>query len=142
MFQELTARVFSTTIAVLYMWLATPCHAQQWLPVKAKGAIRVATYNVSLNRPVAGKLADDLRGGDAQAKAVAAVIRAVRPDILLLNEIDYEPSGKNGGNASLFASRYLAVETEDSLGGGACSMPYVYSAPVNTGVPSEMDLNG
>ncbi|MFN3190828.1 MAG: endonuclease/exonuclease/phosphatase family protein [Aureliella sp.] len=112
--------------------------AEDWIPAKSNGTIRVATFNVSLNRPEDGKLAKDLQAGDAQAMAVAAVIRAVQPDVLLLNELDYDSTGDN---ASLFASRYLAATARDSLGGAAWSLPFVYSAPVNTGVPSGLDLN-
>ncbi|MEM7474152.1 MAG: endonuclease/exonuclease/phosphatase family protein [Planctomycetota bacterium] len=110
----------------------------QWVPAKEAGVLRVATYNVSLNRPVSGQLAKDLAGDTAQAKHLAAVIRAVQPDILLLNEVDFHAESEN---ARKFAEKYLADATTDALGGDAWPMRYSYDGTVNTGVPSGMDLN-
>jgi hypothetical protein len=110
----------------------------EFVPPKVEGAIRVATYNVSLNRPEAGQLFADLSGDDEQARSVAAVIRALKPDILLLNELDWSP---DTDNAQLFADKYLADPKVDELGNGAWELPNVFSAEVNTGVPSGLDLN-
>ena len=55
-------------------------------------AVRFATFNASLNRNVAGQALAQLSvPGNAQADAVAEIIQRVRPEILLLNEFDYEP---------------------------------------------------
>ncbi len=52
--------------------------------------IRFATFNASMNRAAAGELAAALRGGDdPQIGKVAAIIRAVNPDVIALNEFDY-----------------------------------------------------
>ncbi len=107
-------------------------------PAKRSDCLRVATYNVSLNRPEAGKLSADLRNSDLQARRVAAVIRAVKPDVILLNELDYSPSTDN---ANLFHSLYLANDEKDLLGNGPWRLPYVYSTTVNTGEPSGLDLD-
>ncbi|MFK7736884.1 MAG: endonuclease/exonuclease/phosphatase family protein [Pirellulaceae bacterium] len=108
------------------------------VPAKAGGVLRLATFNVSLNRPQAGKLAEDLSKDDSQARSIAAVIRAVRPDVLLLCEVDYSTESNN---AETFASEYLAAAKTDKLGGAAIEYEYVYSAPVNTGEASGLDLN-
>jgi hypothetical protein len=61
---------------------------------KADGAIRIATYNVSLNRRDPGALAAELAAGThPQIDQVVAILRQVRPDVLLLNEVDYDDSG-------------------------------------------------
>jgi hypothetical protein len=65
----------------------------------------------------------------------AAIIQQVRPDVLLINEIDHDDGGEN---ASLFVRRYLRVPQR---GGEAIDYPHVFFAPVNTGVPSGFDLN-
>ena len=58
---------------------------------QAPSGIRVATFNVSLNRFNQGDLLADLAGGqDPQARAVAEIIQRSRPDVLLLNEFDEE----------------------------------------------------
>lgn len=113
--------------------------AEPLVPAKANGALRIATYNVSLNRNEAGRLRKDLEQGDPQIAAVAAVIRAVRPDVLLLNEVDYSAEDSN---AELFQRHYLSNAKTDMLGNPAWPMPAVYASAVNTGVPSGVDLNG
>lgn len=98
--------------------------------------LRVATYNLSLNRGAEGELVNDLSTPDnAQAKAVAEVIQRADADVILLNEFDYV----DGYQAvDLFRQNYLQVSQN---GAGAVDYPYAYTAPVNTGVPSGFDLN-
>ncbi|EAQ65486.1 Uncharacterized conserved secreted protein [Marinomonas sp. MED121] len=108
--------------------------------------VRVATYNTALNRPFAGALAQALTQDkensdflDSQAVAVALVIRFNRPDILLLNEFDYDVD--NIGLAA-FCENYLE---NPSLPGSALAPPisyaYRFSAPVNTGLASGRDFD-
>jgi len=107
------------------------------LDLARRGALRVATFNVSLFRRYAGELARDLADGtDPQARAVAAIIQRVRPDVLLLNEFDHDPGGEA---LRLFRERYLAVAQE---GAAPIEYPHVFTAPVNTGVDSGFDLDG
>src|SRR4051794_7790812 len=98
--------------------------------------IRVATYNTSLNRDHDGELIRDLEGGkNEQARKIAEIIERVRPDILLLNEFDYDDAKKA---AETFRKDYIGV------GQNGCEpikFNYVYTGPVNTGVPSGRDLN-
>lgn len=109
------------------------------VPSKPANAIRVATYNVSLNRKRANQLTEDLLKGDKQARAIATVIRAIQPDVILLNELDYSA---DMNNARIFVEKYLADSALDLLGNGPWDMPYQYAGPVNTGVPSGLDQNG
>ncbi len=141
MLQRLT--IFSNSVAIPFVVVCLTLHiinanAQELVPPRAADCIRVATYNVSLNRRSEGQLERDLAGDDRQARAVAAVIRAVKPDILLLNEVDYSANSDNAGN---LAKRYLESKSVDMLGSAAWSMPFRFSGPVNTGVPSGLDLN-
>ena len=54
------------------------------------GQIRFATFNVSMNRSQEGELSEQLAAGNhEQIAKIAAVIRTIRPDVLLLNEFDY-----------------------------------------------------
>lgn len=101
-----------------------------------QGSIRVATFNCSLNRTTEGELIDDLSSGtDAQARATAEIIQRVRPDILLLNEFDYDADGRA---ATLFQEKYLAVSQH---GRRKIEFGYRYAVPSNTGVESGMDLD-
>lgn len=98
--------------------------------------LRVATYNTSLYDEAAGGLIRRLEGDDAHARRIAAVLQHVRPDIVLLNEFDYDPAHRA---ADLFQRRYLDVAQGDRA---PLHYPYRYLAPVNTGVPSGLDLDG
>lgn len=98
---------------------------------------RIATYNASLNRSSQGQLLADLeRGDDPQIAAVARVIQINNPDILLINEFDHDDDGRG---ADLFRTNYLEVSQSGST---PVHYPYAFTAPVNTGVPSGLDLNG
>ena len=98
--------------------------------------LRVASYNVSLYDEEAGGLVRRLGQDDDQARRIAAVLQTVRPDIVLLNEFDYDPDARA---ADLFQRRYL--EQPQPGGGAALHYPYRYLATVNTGVPSGLDLD-
>ncbi len=102
------------------------------VPAKSEGTLRLATFNVSLNRKKPGELKESLAKNDKQVQAIAAVIRVVRPDVLLVNELDYDSAADN---AAGLAAR-LADAQPDIAGGTAWSMPHQYSAPVNTGAPA------
>lgn len=93
--------------------------------------LRIATYNTSLYSDEAGGLVRELQGDSAHARKIAAVLQRVRPDLVLLNEFDFDPAHRA---ADLFQQRYLQVAQPG--GGDALSYPYRYLAPVNTGVPS------
>ncbi|WP_225540170.1 endonuclease/exonuclease/phosphatase family protein [Xanthomonas sp. XNM01] len=97
--------------------------------------IRVATYNTSLYDDAAGGLIQRLQAGDAGARNIAAVLQQVRPDLVLLNEFDYDADGRA---ADLFQRDYLE---RTQAGGAPLHYPYRYLAPVNTGVPSGLDLD-
>jgi endonuclease/exonuclease/phosphatase family metal-dependent hydrolase len=99
--------------------------------------LRVATYNTSLYDDAEGGLITRLETGDAGAVKVAAVLQRVRPDVVLLNEFDYDPAHRA---ADLFQQRYLDVAQPG--GGDALRYPYRYLAPVNTGLPSGLDISG
>jgi myo-inositol-hexaphosphate 3-phosphohydrolase len=104
-------------------------------------SIRVATFNASLNRGSEGALINDLSTPDnAQAKTVAEIIQRAAPDVVLINEFDFDAAGPNGSSlaAELFRQNYLAVGQN---GAAPLDYPYVYIAPSNTGVASGFDLN-
>ncbi|HYZ10424.1 MAG TPA: endonuclease/exonuclease/phosphatase family protein [Actinomycetota bacterium] len=103
--------------------------------------VRFATFNASLNRSFAGQLITHLSSpGNAQADAVAEIIQRVRPDVLLINEFDFDDQGPGGSSlaAALFQQNYLSVPHGDA---DPISYPYRFVAPSNTGIPSGFDLN-
>ena len=99
-------------------------------------AIRFATFNASLNRNTEGELITHLSNPDnVQAKTVAEIIQRARPDVLLINEFDFDA---NGTAANLFRQNYLEVSQN---GAAPITYPYFFTAPSNTGVPSGFDLD-
>jgi hypothetical protein len=114
---------------------AVPANAH--LPAPSANGVRVATFNVSLNRPKQGQLAADLAVGNQQAIQVATILRIVRPDIVLLNEFDYSPDGVS---IRLFREKYLE-RNDGFLNTEPLNLPYTFTDAVNTGEPSSMDLN-
>ncbi len=108
-------------------------------PQTVVGKIRFATFNVSMNRNAAGQLAGELETGNhQQISKVAAIIRTIRPDVILLNEFDY--TGDQASKAvEHFQSNYLS-RTTDGL--KPIRYAHVYTNEVNTGLPSGKDLDG
>ena len=98
--------------------------------------LRVATYNTSLYDGASGGLIRRLQNGDTKARKIAAVLQRVRPDLVLLNEFDFDADHRA---ADVFQRNYL--EVAQAGGGDALHYPYRYLAPVNTGVPSGLDLD-
>jgi hypothetical protein len=64
------------------------------------------------------------------------MVQQVRPDILLLNEFDHDGDASDSGHLTAFAEDYLAA------GEGGIDYPCRYLAPVNTGLPGPLALNG
>lgn len=110
--------------------LAAPTH------VNTTDTLTIATFNASLNRDSGGQLLADLATPDnQQASNAAETIQRVAPDILLINEFDYDP---NGRAVDLFRTNYLEVAHN---GAAPITYPYAWSGPVNTGVASGHDLD-
>ncbi|MFD0902925.1 endonuclease/exonuclease/phosphatase family protein [Actinomadura sediminis] len=98
--------------------------------------VRFATFNASLNRAAEGELVADLSTRtDAQARTVAEIVQRARPDVLLVNEFDYD---RRGEAARLFQDNYLSV---GQGGADPIRYRYRYTAPSNTGIASGLDLN-
>jgi len=97
---------------------------------------RFATFNASLNRNFAGQLIADLSTpANQQARNAAETIQRVRPDVLLINEFDYDA----GGTAlRLFQDNYLSISQN---GAAPIRYPFRFAAESNTGIPSGFDLD-
>ena len=105
-------------------------------PSPPGNTVRFATFNASLNRNVAGQLVTDLSTpGNAQAATVAEIIQRMRPDVLLINEFDFDAAG---AALRLFQDNYLSVPHN---GASPIEYPYAFTAPSNTGIHSGFDLD-
>lgn len=102
------------------------------LPLK----IRVATFNVALDRPNAGQLAAELAAGHRQPRNIAGILQQIRPDIVLINEFDHDGEAKDDRHLRLFCRDYLA------RGEQGIDYPYRYLVPTNTGLLAPLALHG
>ena len=113
-------------------------------PVNATNSFKAATFNTSLYRDTANTLINDLTpvnaslaptAAQSQAMAMARVIQRTNPDVLLVNEFDYDAKGRA---VRRFKENYLEV---GQTGEAPVYYPYSYAPPVNTGVHSGFDLD-
>jgi 3-phytase len=103
--------------------------------------VRFATFNASLNRDTAGQLITDLTTqNNPQAQDIAEIIQQVNPDVLLINEFDYNANNLNEA-INLFQQNYLGVDQNPADSAGTVNYPFFYVAPSNTGVTSNFDLD-
>ena len=95
--------------------------------------LRVASWNASLSRNGPGQLLNDLRKGEhPQIENVVAILTHIRPDIVLINEFDYDARHEA---ALLFADALRAADEP-------LDYPHIFTSPPNTGQLSGFDLNG
>ncbi|MDH3681323.1 MAG: endonuclease/exonuclease/phosphatase family protein [Acidimicrobiia bacterium] len=129
---------------LLIIMMAVALFAAALAPAAAAGnggggappEVRFATFNASLNRFNAGDLATELSApGSAQPNTIAEIIQRTRPEILLINEFDFD-----AGNVALdgFNTYYLNVGQN---GADPIDYPFRYAAPSNTGIFSGFDLD-
>jgi hypothetical protein len=129
-------RTFTVIALVLLIAMLVAPGALANDPKGAPTPVRFATFNASLNRFNEGDLAAELSApGSAQPDTVAEIIQRARPDVLLINEFDYDGGGLS---AQYFQENYLSVTHGDAL---PIEYPYHYVAPSNTGIPSDLDLD-
>ena len=102
---------------------------------KADGAVRFATFNAALNDDEPGGIVARLATGDEKARLVAEVIQRVRPDVLLLQELDRDEAGRS-------LDLFRALLAEGRNGAEPIAYPHALFPPSNTGVPSGLDLDG
>jgi 3-phytase len=127
--------VLLISVLLLTLMLVAP-GVQAQDPKGAPTPVRFATFNASLNRFNAGDLVNELSSpGSPQPDVIAEIIQRTRPDVLLINEFDYDAGGLA---AQYFQDNYLSVPHGDAQ---PIEYPYYFVAPSNTGIPSGFDLN-
>jgi hypothetical protein len=124
--------VLAATVAGLAVTGAGPAAAER----NARETVRFSTFNASLNRNTLGQLITDLSTpNNAQAKVIAEIVQRNRPDVLLINEFDFDSTNTA---LSLFQTNYLSVSQN---GAQPIVYPHRFTAESNTGIPSGFDLN-
>jgi hypothetical protein len=93
--------------------------------------LRVATWNVGLDRTGPGLLVQDLnRPDNPQIDGVVAVMAALDADVILLTAVDYDRNG--------VALRLLA----DRLAAAGAHYPHRFALRPNTGMQTGLDVDG
>src|SRR5918994_2056302 len=98
--------------------------------------VRFATFNASLNRSAAGQLVSDLSTpANTQARNAAETIQRIRPDVVLVNEFDYDAAGTA---LRLFQDNYLSISQN---GAAPIHYPFRFAGESNTGIPTGLDVD-
>lgn len=141
----LATAVFTAQSAAQQMQHATKVNHTKDLLVQSSATelekndqcIRFATFNISFNRKTEGALKEELATKqNLNPRRIAEIIQRLRPDVLLLNEFDYDAAGEG---ITSFQTKFLAISQN---GAAPIRYPHVYFDTVNTGVDSDKDLNG
>ena len=103
----------------------------------AANPIKFATFNVALSPNQPGALTEQLQNlRDPQICGIVSVIRKVRPDVLVLNEFNFEP---DQNSLQLFAK---ILNSGNQCSGKPIDYQHQFQAPVNTGVLAPVDISG
>lgn len=113
----------------------------------ATKTVRVATFNIlELTARKLSTLDTKGHGDHPQLLKAAEILQRIRPDIVLINEIDYNGTSEADSDpdtdpphaAQLFLKLYLMVGQK---GLEPLDYPHMFYQPVNTGVPTGLDLD-
>jgi len=95
------------------------------------GTVRIATWHLALDRDGPGILLRDIRrGDDPRIDAIAGVIAAVAPDVVLVQGVDYD-----------LRLRALGA-LRDRIAEEGPYFPHLFALRPNTGWPTGVDMDG
>lgn len=98
-------------------------------------SIRAATFNVSMSEFAGGLINETSTLTSTHVQNIAEIIQINNPDIILINEFDFDADGKALRN---FLDNYLGIGQN---GQAPVYYGYHYLAPSNTGIHSGFDLD-
>ncbi|HUO87107.1 MAG TPA: endonuclease/exonuclease/phosphatase family protein [Thermoanaerobaculia bacterium] len=126
-------RPVATLTHLVLLSLFAACATAPPGPAGEGEILRVALFNVKeLDAVKVARVDAEGRGLDPQLRAAAEIIARVRPDVLVLQEIDVPPDDPRAV-AGAFVAAYLAPAGLD--------FPHLFTAPSNTGRLSGFDLD-
>ena len=133
-------------LILLASWGIRPVSAEEDFESRTTKSMRIATFNIQeLSRKKLDEVDAQGNGTNPQLLNCAEILQRVRPDVVLINEIDApstiddrESLNPNDNPATRFIERYLSARRD---GLSPLKYPYVYIAPSNTGVPTGHDLD-
>jgi len=104
-------------------------------PGKIDQKVRVASFNIALASLEPDGVMRELESSSKRIDNIAKIIQLVSPDILFIQELQYDPEGKH---LQAFKEHYLEVDQGKSSG---IFYPYCYHFPTNAGHLTGFDLN-
>ena len=120
---RLSRALTGALLLVLAAAAATPLSAE---------TLRIASFHTGLSRKGPGLLLRDiLRAEDAQIVAAIRVIGAVKPDVLLLLDFDYDHE-----------NRALAAFRDALAAAGGPDYPHLFARLPNSGLATGLDMDG
>ncbi len=148
-------RLYHLALLIVIILSLSSCSSLLTKASPPKEITRIGLFNIrELSTEKLDTLDEEGRGADEQLLAAASIIQKVRPNVLVLNEIDHDYDGATGRFAALgcqegepdpdwtlernprkFLTRYL-LQGNDPI-----DYPYIYVAPSNTGILSGLNLN-
>ncbi len=136
---RLRRAIVAAGLAFAVMIAVVAALADGSFPLRAT-TLRVAAFNASLSPFRRGDLEAQLADpNDPQSRAIAEIIQRVDPDVLLINEFNFdENDGDESRALALFMENFLEVPQN---GAGPIRFDHVFLAPSNSGVPSGFDLD-
>nr|WP_255721168.1 MULTISPECIES: endonuclease/exonuclease/phosphatase family protein [unclassified Photobacterium] len=97
-------------------------------------------FNVAMSEPEQGRIFQQTSGlTNKRFQRLAAIIQHVNADVLLLCEFDHPGNGGDDGSLDNFSQHYLSHSQYQQ---SAIDYPYSYCPSSNTGLITEIDLNG
>lgn len=99
--------------------------------------IRVASYNIAMYGSDEDDVLHNLQDSELpiQYKNIASIIKVVRPDVLVLMEIDYD-------STQIIIDLFNGLLSDSAGNLEILDYPYRYQIPSNTGEISKVDMNG
>lgn len=108
----------------------------------ARATLRIALFNVEeLSAEKVAEVGANGAGTNAQLRAAAAILKRIRPDVLVLQEVD-QAADPELSPASLTAVARAFRDAYLRQGDEPLDLPHAFAAPTNTGLLSGIDLNG
>jgi 3-phytase len=105
--------------------------------------VRIAHFNIKeFSLEKINNVNEEGIGRHPQLLAAASIIQQVKPDILLLQEIDHDYTQKNSDQPDLIGPAQKFLKSYLSQGQNPISYNFIFSAPCNTGILTGLDLNG
>jgi 3-phytase len=125
-----------TFVFSIFFMFVISCHG-------ADQTLRIASFNIKeLSTEKLIDVDENGVGRNPQLRAAAGIIQEIRPDVLVLNELDQDYEDVRRGLAGIDENARRFIQAYLNRGEDAIDYPYVFVPPSNKGVLTGYDLDG